>query len=1549
MSKIYALLATVWFLIITLSINAQPTFYFSPSNQAPGLGEQITVDVIVDGFTDITSYQYSVNWNVSHLSYVSVSNFNPELGLAMGNFGTTMTGTGKLSTLWSDPLANPQSLVDGAVLFTITFDVVATAPVSTDVLFTGNPTSIEVTQDTGGGIEEITGSVIFLDVTLDIDGGGSGGGLTCNFSGFGLLVESDSADTGEQVCLDVSVCNFTDIVSMQYTMQFNPAILQFDEIQNINLQDLSSGNFGTTMSDNGFVTLSWNEPMGQGVTVPNETVIYSICFTAIGAGGSTDSLLINGNLAQIEVIDENSGGNNIGLESIGGEVKITGDLGSALTVLAEFESGQPGDTVYVDVSVQNFTDILSMQYSMAWNPLIIEFYEIQLTGNLPGSPTFNTSPPLVDNGKLSCLWDDPLAAGVTVSDNTVIYRVGFIVVGTVGQSSPVSFTDDPTPIEAAQDNGGSAMEVPLTTMPGEVNVTGEGLFGLVLSNEFGCTGDTIEVEVSVNNFNDIVSMQYDVQWDNLQLEYVGVTGFNLSGLSGGQFNQFNANTLRIAWVEPTIDPQTIPDGTVIYKMRFVLLGNNGSSSNVDFLDNPPTNPVEILQEPGGVLDAYSLTNAKQTVDCNMDPLQVTDILITDVLCSGEATGAIDITVSGGTGSYTYLWSTAALTQDITGLVTGNYTVTITSGTESIVETYTVATATISSNPTMVSCNGECDGAIDLIISGNNSGYSYNWSNSGASQDQSNLCAGTYFVTITGAGGCTKVEGPIPVTQPAVLSVSGVVTNETGTNMDGAIDITVSGGTTAYSYLWNTGAMTEDLSGISQGTYTVTVTDSKGCQIIETFEVDGDMDVIANVVDVSCFGSNDGEIHLTVTGGIAPYEYLWNIAGTSPDQINLYAGTYSVTVTDANGTNIISSIVVNQALAITIQQANIVNETGNGCNGSIDIVVMGGTQPYTYQWNNGATSEDIFNLCKGNYNVTIVDANGCIFLSSTTSPFKVLPPPLVVANSIQEDVSCNSGDDGSVCIEVFGGCEPYTFNLVNGGVPPILSIDGNVCFYNLPPGDHIVTIQDSGNPTSVIVHSFEIGEPDPIIIEVDSIFNNTDPTCTNPNGAINISSSGGTSPHTYLWNNGSTNMNQTNLCHFGPSTPYTVTVTDGNGCTQVLSNINLNLGLAVSVEEVNDISCFGECDGSIDITVTGGVTPYTYSWGNEDQSDLCPGTYSVTVTDAANNTTVAQNIMINGPSSALTVSTNVITQPTENMSDGSITINVSGGWGGYQYMWNYNGITTKNIGGLPAGTYTVTVTDDNGCQVFLTVNLLENVLVLDLTIESPSCNGDADGSIEVAAQGGDGDYSYKWSHDMTNQTAFAFGLSAGNYTITVTDISGLFTVQTIPLTEPDPLVVNIIATPSSGGATGSLEADVEGGTPMYTYLWNDDNTQNTQIADKLPTGEYAVRVEDANGCIVIAQGEVVQGGECFSAKEVLSFNGNGKNTEFIIRCAEKFDNTLQIFNRWGQLVYRATNYDNTWNGVNEAGEDVPEGAYFFVFEYEDGDKTNRVKGSITILR
>src|SRR5690606_22077688 len=190
-------------------------------------------------------------------------------------------------------------------------------------------------------------------------------------------------------------------------------------------------------------------------------------------------------------------------------------------------------------------------------------------------------------------------------------------------------------------------------------------------------------------------------------------------------------------------------------------------------------------------------------------------------------------------------------------------------------------------------------------------------------------------------------------------------------------------------------------------------------------------------------------------------------------------------------------------------------TGNGCNGSINIQVSGGTGDLSYDWSNGAISEDITDLCDDDYNVTITDDNGCILVSNI---FTVLPPPLVVANSTTEDASCFGENDGSACINVFGGTSPYNFSIPGSGVPNQNDIFGTACFNNIPPGNYNVVIQDSGSPTNVIVHAISIGEPDSIEIEIINIINNTDPSCTNPNGAIDISVSGGTLPYSYLWSN-----------------------------------------------------------------------------------------------------------------------------------------------------------------------------------------------------------------------------------------------------------------------------------------------------------------------------------------------------------------------------------------------------------------------------------------------
>lgn len=2069
----------------------EPTFTLVPSNTSPNNGEDVLFHVVVTNFTDIASYQYSLNWESSDFDYVGVSNFALP-GLSAGNFGTTQTGTGRLSTLWSDPFASVQSLTDGDTLFTLTLTVANGASTTSDVTFSGVPTGFEIIQQaSGGAFVDITDDVVFTNASVDLNGGGSGGGPGCTgFSGFGLIVETDSAATGEQLCLDVSACNFTDLISIQYTIQFNSSLLQFDSIANINLQGLDQGSFGTTNAGNGLLVSSWLDTSAMGITVPNETVIYSVCFTAIGAGGEQDTVQINDALSSIEVTNTTSGGSDIGLEVIDGIAGITGTSASAVTVFASCETGNPGDTVTVSIKVRDFENILGAQYSMAWDENILRFHETEWLGVLPGAPTFNTTSALVDAGKLTFLWTDPMSVGQTLADSVAIYNVKFIVDGNVADVSSVSFTGDPTSIEVTQNNGGAQI-VPLARIPGKVEVIGEGQFEVFMKEVTGCTGDTVVVQFGVRNFNELFSMQYDLEWNEAELDFIGFSGFNLNGLNAGNFNNSPSNLMRISWVEPLVNAITIADSTYIYEMQFEILGADGTTSTITFLDNPPTNPVEIAG-PSGVVP-YVLTDGVVNVNCSMlSPLVVSDTTITNVACFGDTNGAIDITVNGGTGMYTYAWNPTAATEDLSNISVGTYTVTISDGMTSIVETYlvggpaaalsatvtagnvscngdsngtltanpaggtspytyawsnglgtnpmvsnvgvgtytvtitdanmcittamstvgqpapltatasstnvscnglsdgsvsvaasggttaytyvwsggigtgqmisgvaagtytvtvtdanmcsTTATTTVSQpavltatatasniscngfndgqvsvsvsggnpgytytwnvagngptitglapgtytvtvedtnnctttasatvtqptaltinatvtaesglntedgaiditvsggtpnytynwgtqgvnedlsslppgtytvtatdangcvisasytvnafdapiitvdnttnvscnggnngainisvtggmpnytyswagpnnppatqdisglvsgiytvtvtdnnsieavetititepsaigitldNTTEVTCNGSADGSISISVNGGTAGYTYAWTGGGSTEDltglsggtytptitdangcqqvgnaitilepnpitinvvsttdpecngaatgaidisvsggtpgytyawtggavsqdlsgitagayivtvtdsrgctevtnvinivesssivitsnvtnvscnglsdgtitlnvsggtpnyvynwdnglpsqqnQTGLVAGTYNVTVTDANGCSQIDGPITITEPSAIVVTHNVINASDANNDGAVDITVSGGMSPYTYLWSNNAVTQDINNLASGCYTVTVTDSNDCEQLDTAKVEGVMVIMGDVTDVSCFGNNDGAIDITVAGGIEPYVYTWaspinptNVEDPSP----LFAGTYSVTVIDATGTIATETFVVGSPEALTITSAEITNETGDGCNGAINITVIGGTLPYTYQWSNGPNSQDVTDLCKGTYSVMVIDGNGCVILSPE---YTIAPPPLIIADATTSNVSCVGSTDGEACVEILGGCGPYTFALL--GQQSIINSTGMACFSNLPAGNYSITITDSGTPQMGILHSVMINEPDPIAISIVEIDNNTDPDCNNPNGAINISAIGGTGMLDYLWSNGEESQDIDNLCH--EQSPYSVTVTDDNGCSAVFDNIMVPLGLNIQFAVINE-TCAGDCDGAIDLTVIGGQMPYTYAWSSgpatPDISNLCPNTYNVTVTDA-NGLTASQNgISVEGPSGAIVITTVSTTTPIGNDNNGAIDIAVTGGWNLYTYSWTGpNGFqaATQDISNLFGGTYILEVTDSEGCIVSMNFDLDNIEMSLSFDLVSPACSGDENGEIECIVNGGSGDYTYEWSDGQAGPNAVALG--AGTYAVTVTDntVIGLSAEASVVLIGPNPLEVDVVITASTGGADGSLEAVVTGGTPDYTYIWN--TGASTALVNELRPGAYGLQVIDASDCeVFVSQLTVpVEGqGECLGVKEVFSPNDDGRNDEFFINCISDYNNTLQVFNRWGQLVYEATNYDNTWNGVDQKGNFLPEGGYFYVLEYEDNSETIQVKGAVTIVR
>ena len=343
-----------------------------------------------------------------------------------------------------------------------------------------------------------------------------------------------------------------------------------------------------------------------------------------------------------------------------------------------------------------------------------------------------------------------------------------------------------------------------------------------------------------------------------------------------------------------------------------------------------------------------------TIASAIDPILVTDTTITNVNCFGDATGAIDIEIMGGTPAYTYAWSNSATSQDISGVVAGTYTVTITdAGGQTVSESYTITEAaeiTLTATPTDETCSGDADGSIDLAVSGGTGAYTFAWSNSETSEDINGLAVGTYTVTVTDANGCTNTT-TASIAAGTVVDVQFTKTDETcGGFNNGTIDLTVTGGSGNYTYVWSDPSLngTEDPTGLSAGTYTVTVTeDGNNCTGTATIIIDSGatIGVTATPTAISCNGAGDGSIDVNVTGGSGNYNYTWSDASLNgiEDPTGLAANTYTVTVTDnVSGCIVIGMATITEPAGMT---ATFV-ETNPTCNGFTD-----GANRYYRQWRN----------------------------------------------------------------------------------------------------------------------------------------------------------------------------------------------------------------------------------------------------------------------------------------------------------------------------------------------------------------------------------------------------------------------------------------------------------------------------------------------------------------------------------------------------------------------------------------------------------------------
>ena len=882
---------------------------------------------------------------------------------------------------------------------------------------------------------------------------------------------------------------------------------------------------------------------------------------------------------------------------------------------------------------------------------------------------------------------------------------------------------------------------------------------------------------------------------------------------------------------------TFSGGTAPYSISWSNGATTASLTNL----GPGTYTATITDSKGCVKTA-AVTLTQPTVVVLSDTRLNID-------CFGQNTGSVNLSVSGGTPGYFYSWTNSATTEDLTSLIAGTYTVTVNdlnncTKTRNVTVTQPLAPIALTMTFTDVACFGNATGAINLSVTGGTAPYTYLWSNSATTQDLNNLTVGTYSVTVTDSKACTQLLS-VPVSQPSAPLSSLISPTNIACfgNASGAIDLTPAGGTPPYTYLWSNSATTQDLIGLLPGTYNVTTKDSKNCTSTNTATLTqptAPLTASATSINPSCFGSNNGSVNVSVSGGTAPYFYAWSNGATSQDLTAISAGVYNLLITDSQGCtfNIQRNLGQPSPSGISLAPTAVLCYGNN--TGSINLTVLGGTAPYTYLWSNNATSQDLSNLLAGIYAVSVTDAQNCLITGNATITQPNLPLSIFETHV---DALCVGGLQGSIDLTPSGGTGTYAYQWNNSETTEDIA--------NLVAGIYSVLIVDANNCQAT--RSITILDPSSTLFLSES---HTNVTCFgDDNGTVNLTASGGAGNYTYLWNTTATTQDLSNLA----AGNYFVTVTDANSCQSFIAATITAPPAPLTVTGFRtDMLCFGDPSGSFTLTTSGGTQPYVFTWNTgattEDLTGLFNGDYTLLVRDS-NNCTITYAATIFEPLD-LVIGRAIIPVRCFGGSDGAIDMTPAGGIPAYTYLWS-NGATTQDISGLIAGTYRIILRDINNCVDSLDITVGEPAAINLFEIHNDiSCFGGSNGTIFVAASGGNLNFNYAWSNGSTSNVLS--NLSVGIYTITVTDSKNCIGIFSVPITQPAvPLTVTIATTAvlCHADSTGTATVTAIGGTPNYTYLWSNTTTQTT--AANLHTGTYSVTVKDANNCQAITSIQVTE--------------------------------------------------------------------------------------------
>ena len=948
-------------------------------------------------------------------------------------------------------------------------------------------------------------------------------------------------------------------------------------------------------------------------------------------------------------------------------------------------------------------------------------------------------------------------------------------------------------------------------------------------------------------------------------------------------------------------------------------------------------------QTGLAAGSYTVT-VIDAIDCELDStftIMQPPVLVVDSFRLGAVTvpdagdGWTRVFASGGTVPYTYDWNSGQTidgqnTDSIYNLDGGDYIVDVTDA-EGCINTDNVIISgddtllvDILSLQDIITCFGDADGSVTANVTGGERPFTWDFSRGIIVNDTitTQLGPGWVKVTVTDNTGMSSWDS-VEIIEPAELQVTknAVVDVTCFGWTDGSVDITITGGTPSYGYVWkdqadNTVSTDPNLVNVPEGFYTLTATDANGCTDGTTALImEPDSIEITFAIDSAlCFGESQGAIDMTVIGGTpykggnSPYTQFWSNTLTSEDIDFLFAGEYWVRVTDSLGC-------VNSDTANVGEPEELIafaSEYKPACAGRTDGQVIvdsisGGKGPYTFLWNDvsGQTTQLAIDLDPGRYYIaTVSDVNGCL---DTARTYLNEQGVITIATDSINHIYCE-GDLGDIYVTVSGGEMPFVYDWSPSGQTAEDLITAGA-------GTHDLDLTDANGCSSLPYSETITDNSTPIIIRNSA----EDVVCFGANdGRIILSSWDSGVPHKYSVDDGANWQTDTIFEGLVPGDYITVVTDTIYNCMKYGDILTISQPTKVVVDSVDitHISAVDSCDGELVAYVSGGTPSYQYRIiGSINQaeslfSDLCEGEDTLLVIDSRGCAADLYPFVIKStPEFDSIVITNVA---CNGANTGMVHAYASGGVDSLSYQWT-GGPATPDYVDLVAGDYTITVTDQDGVKIDSTITIAEPsaAITVDITNSGNNlCFGGELGFAKAVAAGGSGTIGYKWNSG--EETDSIFGKAAGQYIVTAKDQAGCERMDTVDIGPTEALSIGIVSIDSAtnkGTPDGIITIDnAAGGTATYMYRLDSGTEQAGNTFSDLAPGDYSVYVIDANSCSDssdVVVGDKAVGILSHGILKVVSLYPNPSTGKFTIEMENRDseDLMLEIVSITGQLVYK----------------------------------------------